>query len=73
MSINDKVPLFTELINEESAVISGGALPIFIYDGTTARILNVDGQGQEVILTLTSPTISPLPQPNNDLTNQLSL
>jgi hypothetical protein len=73
MSINNRLPLFTELINEESAVINGGVLPIFIYDGTIARILNADGQGQEIILTPTSPRTSPLPQPNNDLTNQLSL
>jgi hypothetical protein len=49
MIITQENHLFTELITEESAVVSGGN-PLFFYDGKTAKILDVDGHGKEEIL-----------------------
>ncbi|WP_414569445.1 hypothetical protein [Nostoc sp. CCY 9925] len=71
MNINEIVPIFTELINEEAAVVNGGAIPIFAYDGTTAKIINADGHGKEVILS--RPGSSPSPQPDNSIGSQLWL
>ncbi|MBC1240212.1 hypothetical protein [Nostoc sp. 2RC] len=69
MNINQSVPIFTELINEQAAVVSGGAIPIFVYDDKTPKILNADGHGKEVILAY--PTPSPSPEPDNSIGSQL--
>lgn len=46
MLMNQKNPLFTELIAEESAVIRGGKVPIFIWE--TRTIIYADGKDKKV-------------------------
>lgn len=46
MLMNQKSPLFTELIAEESAVVSGGKAPKFIWE--TRTIIYADGKDKQV-------------------------
>ncbi|RCJ40234.1 hypothetical protein A6770_10870 [Nostoc minutum NIES-26] len=46
--MNQKSPLFTELIAEESAVVRGGQVPVFILE--TGKIIHADGIDKEVKL-----------------------
>jgi hypothetical protein len=67
--MNNIVPIFTELINEEAAIVSGGVAPILVYDGTIAKIINADGYGKDTILTR---SITP-PQSDNSIGSSVSL
>ncbi len=49
MIVNERTPLFTELIVEESAVVSGGTSPSLIFNSMTqATLYNADGHGKVV-------------------------
>jgi hypothetical protein len=73
MNSNERVPIFTELINAECAVISGGEMPIFYYDGKIAKILNADGHGKVVTLLPAPPASPSSPKPADNLVNLLGL
>lgn len=71
MNNHQIVPIFTELINEEAAVVSGGAVPVFTIMNGVPKILNVDGYGGEVIITPPSPKPTDPPLSNNSVGGQL--
>lgn len=53
MIVNEKTPLFTELIVEESATVSGGGSPIAVVQSQKLFTINdVNGYGKRVTLSI---------------------
>lgn len=69
MIVNERTPLFTELIVEESAVVSGGANPSLIFESLAqATLYNADGHGKVVRI-----SVSDLNRPGADHTKEPQL